>query len=122
MQDTKSELRRMPRMRPSPLRSSKKLGLWGNPATVPTTTKRARVLRRVFGANPSWGCYKHLVHAPPVHIQHLEGEALPIEAVAGRRNTPQVVHHHAAHRVVACLLLAGQPAETQVLPKLVSPQ
>src|SRR5215204_724105 len=108
-------------LRSSYTRRSKKFGLWGNPATVPPTTKRARVLRRVFGADSSGGCYKHLVHAPPVHIQDLEGVALPIEAVASCRNAPQVVHHHAAHRVVVCLLLARQHAEPQVLPKLVSP-
>src|SRR5215218_4864921 len=98
-----------------------KFGLWGDPATVPPTTKRARVLRRVFGADPSWGCYKHLVHAPPVHIQDLEGVALPIEAVAGRRDAPQVVHHHAAHRGVACPLPARQLAEPRTLPSSLAP-
>src|SRR5215211_4695658 len=87
----------------------------------PLLRRGRRVLRRVFGADSSGGCYKHLVHAPPVHIQDLEGVALPIEAVASCRNAPQVVHHHAAHRVVVCLLLARQHAEPQVLPKLVSP-
>src|SRR5215216_4627032 len=101
------------------LRSSDCGAIW---QLYPPTANRAKVLRRVFGADPSWGCYKHLVHTPPVHIQDLEGVALPIEAIADRRDASQVVHHHAAHRVVVCLLLAGQPAEPQVLPQFVSPQ
>src|SRR5215204_3522934 len=81
-----------------------------------------RFLRYFLDGSIVPGYNQHLVDASPVHVQHLEGVPLPLEAVPSARDAPEGVHHHAAHRLIVRLLLAGKLPEPQAFLQLVDCQ
>src|SRR5215218_8287570 len=65
-------------------------------------------LRCVVGGRSRYPGHEYLVDAVAVHVHDLEGEPLPLEAIARRRYAPEAGHHHPAHGLVIPLLLVGQ--------------